>query len=368
MEEFPNTQFQGSLIQKETSKKIFISVLVLVLIFLGGLTGVLASKIWDPLWNPFRPEPEEVIERMALEMEKVKTSQGKTELSLIASNEGKFELKLNSEGKIDKSQPEKSQYGSSFNLIVSVTEKGESMGMKFALPGELKIIDETGYIKLTTLPAVPFLGMLGIDLSQIEDQWIKIDQESMIEFMKEMVGENWTPEMERTYKKSTEKQKVIQKELQEKMRKVLMKKKLCLVKEELPDEKINGKKVYHYLVALNQEELLTATPEIWKLMEEVMSKEYGIAPNLEEKEFKEKSKEILDKIGEIGGEIWIGKKDYLLYRIKGEKSIDLSKFEEKGRILISLNLENSKFNQPVKIKAPSEYKTLDEILAPLFVW
>jgi hypothetical protein len=353
--EFPKPQ--ESLVQTRIGRKVLVPILVLI--FLGGFAGVLASRIWDPLWNPFRPGPEEVMEKMISEMEKVKTSQGKMEFSLIGSNEGRLELRLDLEGKADFSQPEKPRSEGSFSVIF---EAGNGVEDKFALVGEMKNLDETSYLKLTTLLS-PFFPMscdpsqikdcladIYPDPSQLKNQWLKIDRASIIDLLNLMLMGMVPPEME----------KIIQMKIQEGMKKILTGKKLYLVKEELPDEKIDETKVYHYLVSLNKEEILNIIPEIGKVIEETMWREYGIAPT------KEKIKEVLDKVGEIEGEIWIGKKDYLLYRLKGEKSIDLSKFDEKGTVSIKFNLENSQFNQPVKIEAPSEYKDLAEVLAPLF--
>ncbi|MCD6528320.1 hypothetical protein J7K44_01640 [bacterium] len=362
MEKSLNIQF-FSFSNKKGSSVIFI-LLVLVVV-LVGFTGVLASRVWDPLWNPFRPSPEEVIKKMSLEMEKVKTSKEKMEISLIGKNEEIFELKLNTEGEIDETQPEKPKSKSKFNFVASLTKKEEPMGIKFALNGETKLKDEVLYLRFTTLPTIPLFPMVGINLSQIEDQWIKIDQDSIIEIMKGIKKEEWTPEMEEMYRKQAEKERIFQKEFQEKIKKILKEEKLFVVKKEFPDEKINKKKVYHYLVALNKEEFLREVLETMKVLEEGMLKEYGTSFTFKEKEFKEKLGEFLDKIGEIKGEIWIGKKDYLLYKIKGEKNIDLSKFGEKGSVIVSLNLEYSGFNEPVRVETPSDYKDISEVLASL---
>jgi len=367
-EEILNFQSQEFLRQKGSFKrKIFVLGGILVLMLVGGLSAVLASRIWDPLWNPFRPQPEKVIEKMISEMEKVKTSQGKTNLSLniSPSQEGKIYLELNSQDKIDRTQPEKPKLDSIFDLSLSFKPKENPMGLKIALNGEAKTIEEISYLKLANIPDIPFLGMLGIDVSQIKNQWIKIDEESIIKFEESMGEGIWNSEMERKYKERAEKEKVMAKEIQEKIKKLLKENKIYLVKKELPDEKVGEIKVYHYLVNLNKETLIKIIPEIAKMVEQTMLQEYGFSFTIEEKELEEKIKEILDKVGEIKGDIWIGKKDYLLYRIKGEKSIDLSKFKEKGTILINLNLENSKFNQPMKIEAPQEYKDLSEILNSL---
>ncbi len=359
------TKFNKSpLFFKRGSGAIFI---VLALLLLVGLTGVLASRTWDPLWNPFRPSPNEVIKRMSLEMEKVKTCQEKMEISLSGRNEGTFEMKLNTEGKTDMTQLEKPESESRFNLVASLAEKGNPMGAKFALGGEAKMKDNVLYLKFTTLPTIPFFAMVGIDLSQIKNQWIKIDQDSMMKMTKEIAGKKWTPEIEKDYEKQSEKQKALQKELQEKIKKMLKGKELFVIKKEFPDEKIGNVMAYHYLVALNKEGILKVVSEMAKILEETMIKEYGTAPIFREEEFKEKLNEFLEKVGEIRGEVWIGKKDYLLYRVKGKKDIDLSKLsEEGGSISIGLNLEYSEFNKPVKIEPPSEYKGINEVLSPFF--
>ena len=65
------------------------------------------------------------------------------------------------------------------------------------------------------------------------------------------------------------------------------------------------------------------------------------------------------------GEIWIGKKDYLPYKLSLDlaiKETDLSKTS--GRLSFALSLKN--FNQPVRIEAPQEFKTIEEIMNGLF--
>jgi len=101
-EELLNYKSSEFSIQKEKSpKKIIIPILVLVFLLLAGATIVLASRIWDPLWNPFRPKPEKVIERMFQKVWQVKTFQDKSDISLICNSKNKFSLRLKTEGKYD---------------------------------------------------------------------------------------------------------------------------------------------------------------------------------------------------------------------------------------------------------------------------
>lgn len=352
------TQISGS----KSEKKFLLPVLVLIFLFGGFL---LATRIWDPLWNPFRPNPEEVIKKAVLEAKKIKTCEEKIELLLSGKNEGKIEFKLNVDSKNDVSQPENVKTEGKFNLFLSQNGKETLPSFEIALAGETKKIGETLYLKITQLPSFPFLEMTGLDLSQIKDRWIKIDRESVLNLLKEMAGEEWTPEVEEMLKENIEKQRVLEKKLQEKIINIFSGKQFYLVKKELPDEKISGIKVYHYLFALDKKEISKAIFEILEVIEETVLKEYGATPLIEKEKFKKELEEFFDKLGEIEGEIWIGKKDYLPYKVKLEKKIDLSKFvNEKGEFLIKLDIENSKFNLPLKIEAPSESKDLDEILTP----
>ena len=69
--------------QKKKSKILWIIIGGIILVVVGGILGALATRVWDPLWNPFRPEPTEVIEKMTLEMEKLKTLHSRTKLEII---------------------------------------------------------------------------------------------------------------------------------------------------------------------------------------------------------------------------------------------------------------------------------------------
>jgi len=355
---------------EKKSKSPLIFVLIFILILFAGFTGILASRIWDPLWNPFRPNPEAVIAKAVKEMEKLKTFQqkfnGEIGISILedgrSPSKAKINFKFSGSSKQDITQPEKPKADSSFDLEISVTGE-ENIGAKFAIGGKLVRIGEEAYLKLTKLPDLgPFLPV-SFDFSQIKDSWIKIDQESIINLQKKL-GEEYGLEVEEFSKERMEKEKKIQEELQEKIKEKLMGRKWFVVKKELPDERIDGIKVYHYVVSLNNAEIINLIPEIWKEVEKVMLEETGMAPTTGEEEMKRGLKEFFEKIGELEGEIWIGKKDYLLYKFKGAKRIDLKKFDEyaKGEMAFSLELENSNFNQPVKIEAPSEYKTLDEVM------
>jgi len=345
--------------------RIFISILFLGLIVVLGLTGILVTRTWDPLWNPFRPAPEKVIKKMILEMEKVKTWHDKFEILFTFLNQEMFEARFSGQGKRDINQPEKPKQESVFDLYFSFIEKRSLIDWEFTLTGETKTINEIDYLKLTSFSTMPFLD-------QIKNQWIKIDKETMLNLEKELMkikGENWVPELEKIFKEEIEEEKLFKKELEEKIKKILKERNFYLVKKEFSDKKINGIETYHYLIILNNEEILKIISEFSKIIKEIILKQYKTVPPIfnEEEIINQMIRNFLVKIGEIELEIWIDKKNYLLYRIKGKKSFELSKIGKEGKISISLNFESSKFNQPIKIEPPSQYRDLNEVLLPLLI-
>jgi len=345
--------------------KIVIGVVVLAVV---GTGVVLATRIWDPLWNPFRPEPEKVMDEMLKKMKEVKTLHSKIDFLIKGENEQKTEFSLKIEGDDDRNDPESFKWDGKIDALFSVAGQGIPVGGKFALGAEYRMIGKVSYLKLTTLPPLPFLEMVeetGIDFSKIKNQWIKIDQESVQNLIKEIEPSRAAMIPEEPTK--------IQKEFQEKIKKILAGRKIYLIEKELPDEKIGENLAYHYRIVLNQEEVKKLIPEIWKVMEEIMLKETGMAPTINEKEFQKKFDEFFEKIGKISGEIWIGKKDGYIYKIKFDKEIDLAQLVKTGnspssyKALIKLNLEAnySKFGETLEIKPPAEFKVIEDVLIPL---
>jgi hypothetical protein len=340
-------------------RKILKIILGLVVIGIFGFFIALYTRAFDPLWNPFRPEPEKVIEEMSKKMTEVKTLHSETKFDFLTKEDAKETFKMTMEfwSDSDTTEKENQKSAGSFSITLAIE------GMQFLLAGENKTIGKDSYLKLTTLPASPFLEaysrQIGIDLSQLKNQWIKIDEESIKNLLKSLG-------MEAEMEKETETK---QKEMVAKFQEILKNRKFYLVKKEFPDEEIGNQKVYHYLVTLNKEEIKKIIPEFLKAM---IDMGFFPQPPTEaewqefEREFPKKFDEFFAKIGDIEGEIWISKKDLYLYKVKGEKEIDLQKFEKgtKGKIMAKLDINFSNFNQPIKIEAPKEYKSLEEILKP----
>lgn len=94
-------------------------------------------------------------------------------------------------------------------------------------------------------------------------------------------------------------------------------------------------------------------------------------------EYLQELDEFLEKMKEITFELWIGKRDFYLYRIKFDQIIDIAEFipeefllekpEERLKLVLGFDVYYSNFNQPLKIEPPEEYKTLEEIFSPMII-
>lgn len=329
-----------------------------IIAVLGLLTGVglLYARVYDPLWNPFRPEPKEVFERMTEKMKEIKSYHIDIDAEMIVKNKSEFNINGKIKSDIDINDPKNPKTSGNTNLNFIME------GMQFSSDLENIGIGKTFFIKFITIPALPMFQpifqIMGIDLNELKNQWVKIDDKTNDEISKKLLGKK-----HKKYKKQQTENEKQEKKIIEEFKKIIENKKFYLIKKELPDEEIGQTKVYHYIVSLNKEEIKTIVPDLINTLIK-FSGETNFSATQKEESLKEFD-EFFERIGELQGELWIGKKDNLLYRFKGEKNFDLSQFEdnEKGTILIRIKIDGSKFNQPIKIEAPENYKNLEDIFS-----
>lgn len=334
--------------------------LVIVVAAVGGGAS-LATRVWDPLWNPFRPDPEKVISQMMDKMEQVKTRNFALEMTLVGkglkikgtietAESFNYSFKLN--GVSDVSDSSKPQ--SAFNFDIS----GQAAPGRISLVGEMAGIGTDLYFNLKKIEvpgAEEALLANGIDLNQIKNQWIKIDQDLLKTLTAGVVMTQETTEQ--------------QKGALEKMTKLLTENQFYYIKQELPDEKINGQKVYHYLLALDKDKIIkTFIPEFVKISMEGIKGIKGIEGIDSYSVFiTSMISQLVDNffkaVGDVSFDYLISKKDELLYRFNLEKEIDVSKFDKtaKGIIALKIKLDQSDFDKPINVSAPANAKTLEQI-------
>lgn len=128
------------------------------------------------------------------------------------------------------------------------------------------------------------------------------------------------------------------------------------VVEKLPDEKLDGVATYHYRVKFNIPKMRAYVERIFEIVN-YSSTEEGQA--------------MLDRVMKEAenarGELWIGKRDSLLYRttIEWPFHYALPENDESADINISLTINNSKFNEPVTVTAPPDARDQQEFMQKL---
>ena len=298
--------------QKAKKNLLKIRIAIIVAGFLGA--GVsLAAQIWDPLWNPFRPSPETVIGKMTEKMLAVQTIHSNIDFEIGVKNGQEVDLKINTQADTDGANPDNLKQAGDSNVSFNIA------GMQISLSFEQKTIGQSSYVKLTTIPTQalgPVLQGLGIDINQFRNTWIKIDENSF----KNILGQEFPQKMEEEQEKAEKKQEI----LTEKVKKLVENKELYLVKEELPDDNIGKIKTYHYIVALNKQEIKSILPELLNIFGEQEGAQFLGGEELQQLQGEIDS--FFEKVGEISGEVWIGKRDKFLYKFSGEKNLDLSQF------------------------------------------
>jgi hypothetical protein len=337
---------------------LLIVIIILLLVSTVALGAILYTKVWDPVWSPFRSNPDEVLGQMMLNMQNVKTVSSQTKVNLSTDDGKKINIDFSGVSDVtDKLNPKSS-------MKAGIVFSNTAINSSDSLRAEVIVLDKNLYFKISEMNVPSFdvmFLMFGIDPSKVIGTWVKVPQD-----MQNKIAS----------KDSSAMRDLTQEEMAEftdKMQKIIIKTKIFFVTEQLSDKMIDGEKMYNYVVTINNDNLLKVFGEI---MQESINMQNNLIENKDENRgvntvtpymigaMKGVIKEALDKIGEIKINVLIGKKDNLLYGFDVSKTIniaDLTQGEMAGKINISLQGAESNFNEPVSIIAPSNFKTIDEI-------
>ncbi len=299
--------------------KIVVGVLVVAIL---GTGVALASRVWDPLWNPFRPSPEMVLKNMAESMQKVSSVHTEVDFRMDGAGEASstsLVAKLIDNSDISNLQNLKS--GGSLTVGLGI------QGIQLTGEANYIISGKDLFIMLSNLPNIPFLP---IDLSSFKGKWIRMtglsdnseDMTGLVQMVKNFSGNG----------------------------------NLMVVKKELPDEKLGKINSYHYVVGLKED----GAKEFIK----IILKETSDLTTLSDEAMQAQSDEIAQKIGALEIEYWIGKKDELLRKVKLETRF----VDDSQEAIIGITLNLSDFNKPVSVKAPDIYTNAEDLMkdfAPL---
>ncbi|MEA3432592.1 MAG: hypothetical protein U9R01_08000 [candidate division WOR-3 bacterium] len=330
----------------KSKKKIILGIISALIIILVGAVVVLATGLWNPDWNPFQPSSDQVLAEAFENMSGLKAVHSKIVYNMDVQAEESFSAGVIMESDTNTSDTNNPKFQSIAEVNVS------AKGIKMFFNGEMRSIDDAFYFKIGTVPIAlsATLSLAGIDISDWTNKWFKFDSKELgMSLIKTLSSE----------------EKI---EMEQDTIRLLSEYPIAVVVKKLTDEKINGQNTYHYLLALDKEnvkQFLVGSLEI-------VNKYYEIddlmdIPEEEMQEISDKIDEFFEKTGGIDFEIWIGKKDKLIYKVAGQKSFDLSALEsgEEGTLSLGFDMFFSKFNEPAKILAPKDSQSIIEMLTPI---
>jgi len=201
---------------------------------------------------------------------------------------------------------------------------------------EAKTIQNTTYLKLVTAPKLNFL-----DVSVLQDKWIKFDLEAI---KKQFLGTSQSAPTPTPAKNPWDKDTI------GKIKTAIIVNPMLSVSAVLEGEKIENANTYHYRFTLNQKNIKAVFTTIAETAKEDPATLTAQTKNFET---------FLASIKENSGEIWIGKNDFLPYKLLLSLTIKSNESQPGGKLTLTINLKN--FNQLVKIDPPSPVITIEEM-------
>ncbi len=262
--------------------------------------------------------------------------EGDTELSVLTEFSGSFDL-LDWEDIKFSFQFDTSLRGEDLQLLTGLSS--------FDFGMELRFVDDTLYVQLTSLPD---FGLLWFNPSVLTNRWVYIDLDDITDETIEVFNESDVPEF------------LFREVFEELMDQVVMWYKddnTLTSLERLEDTVVDGSSVYHLRAQLNAE----AFRNLSKQLNEFMISNYGNTLRL-------RDEDVLDiGFGVTTMEMWVDKSNYHT-RKASLQSRDLEGSIEDEWILeeIESTVRYSNHNQPQQIEVPANAISLEDLLVEIF--
>jgi hypothetical protein len=334
-------------IKLKAKKKIILGAAIGLVVIIGAITAVLAAGLWGPSWNPFGPSPTKVLERAVENMNALQTLHTDINFNIDIKGEESGIVKVKILADSDSRDRENSKLQISGDIDFLTT------GIEMLFGGDVRLIGDIIYFKAGPIPfaITNQLYQMGANAQDWVNKWFHLDlKEIRTLFGLAAFKEAKAEEMREAIETLSSKYPVFK------------------FKKKLASEKIEGNLAYHYLFAVDKENL---KPFLVGLSE--ITREYnflGLPIRTTEMTEEEKNElfqsidERFAEIGEVCFDIWISKKDCLLHKIAGSQSFNGS--EQEGAADVGWEILFSKFDEPIEINAPESSTNIMETLTPLF--
>ncbi len=326
------------------NKIITVPLLGLLVVVLIAALGLLATKTWNPGWNPFDKTADLIIEKAI-----IKTAQADS-FRMEAKINGEFQGKEDAQGIkaltaeisfseiVDKKDEKDAR--ASFDLSLNVGLEGLILIVK----GEIVSAAKDIYLKIKSLPSLPILSL---DLEEIRNQWFKIERET------------------------SQTESFDEKSFAEDIEDILEENEIFDIKKDFGQEELDGQTTNHYLVELKKDKLKELVPEILEITKKYLSQdekeEYEKGKEAFLKDFSDNFDDLWDRIKPLEFECWVGTGDSRIKKIKFEKEMvyGVAGEENEGNLKIGGEFTFFDFNKKFEIEIPEDYKAIEEILTEI---
>ena len=339
---------------KKSHMTLKLLIVLIILFVLGGVGYFVAGQYINIPWSPFAPNPQTVINKMMINMKDVKSSHTISQEEISVVGQGKLLISADSKNDATDANNPKVDGTASINLVLPQTPaSSESANVS------LITIDGVSYFKVNEI--VDEMGLLAsqINVSQIQEQWFKFDQDSVKALSQAQAEEISIPQGNNS-------------KLAKDIQNLLLAKDLISFDKKLKDQIVSGQSTYHYSAKITKDKLKGLLTKIIdlsvKASEDAQAvKTSGSSISLIQGIISGFMDSFVSTVGDINMELWIGKKDFMLYQVKVDKSIDLNDMLPgvNTQVGIKFNITNSDFNKPMKIEAPEGAQKIEDIVLPL---
>ena len=388
----PKTKRKGGL---HIIKLLLILIIVVVLGGIGYFTAgqYLNLPYSNFLFSLFKQEdPQTVINNMLANMKDLKVSHTIMQLEIDATNldtktsQGKLILTTNSEA----DQTDAKNIKSDGNFIFNFTTPAvASTGQPTAVSATVSFasIGSTYYVKLDDiLSPGNTTGLTDLvpndvfsQISNIKGKWLQIDQDSLKTLSEASAGQATTAidisQLSQAQANASN--------LSKQVRDLVASENIFSDAKQLNNETINGQDTYHYSITISKDKLADLFNKLMTLeMQQASQSEGNNATGASNSALVQNMaqavvKTFVDSVGDINMEIWVGKKDYMLYQVKMDKLVDLGKLLQSyagsaisisganTQIEAKFSMTNSNFNKPITVQAPAGAQKIEDVLLPL---
>lgn len=275
-----------------------LATVIVILVVLAGIYFTAGQYVSLPysnlLWNFFSPNTQTIIDKMAENMKAVKALHSVAQIEI-------GDLRINFNGEFDSFDANNPKGDG------NITTNSGSISFAF--------VNKTAYIKLNDFTgSEQYLPSAGLDKAKTIGKWFKIDENSV-----KTISQAQPQEISSMANIQTV----------QKLQNLLTTEGLLANARQLNSQIISGQDTYHYSATIGRDKIRNILAK--------MEVPAGYISS------------IADAIGDTNLELWIGKEDFMLYRLKTK----------------NLDMTNSGFNKPITVPEPQGAQKFEDLIAPM---